>query len=222
MHLKQVPPLLIIFGGSVLDHSPFALPPCLSTPSWSLAANPLIIHHPMSFWAPWTQSCPKHGPKPGNTLPLEAEIHWANTNLLAGPAGTKVPFKAWKNPAIYKAPSWLLGVQFPLARKGHCHLLEKIIPFTAPWPRVTECPILWAARKGDSMQGGLDVVTSPLMVKGSWGCQRHRWLLLHLGGDSHGLVGTDVLVLDINPSAMAPLLLFLWVCCFLILYTNLG
>lgn len=146
-------------------------PPGLSTTSWSLAT-----HHPRSFWVPWTQILSQ-----GWNRAREYLAPWSWKTLSqhksVGRHGKhKSPIQDTR-PAIYKAPSWLLGVHFPLDQEGHCRLLEKIIPFTTPWPRVTECPILGAARIGDSMQGGLDVVTSPLTVEGSWGCQWHRWPL---------------------------------------------
>lgn len=95
---------------------PLFCAPCFCRVLWS----PVLpsIHHPRFFWLPWTWVlCPVWKKKPGNTLPCEAEIHWAKTNLLAGTAGTRVMLREQKRLFI-KPPSWLLGAHFPLYRKA--------------------------------------------------------------------------------------------------------
>lgn len=99
-------------------------------PSWALPSFLFPVFLSTHFWSPPVHSppeiflsamntrlVPNMKKEPGNTLPREAEIHWAKTNLLARTAGTRVTLRVQKQLFIMP-PSWLTKAHFPLYQRA--------------------------------------------------------------------------------------------------------
>ena len=132
--------------------------------------------------------------KPGNTLPLEL----SQDKSVGRSSGHRSRTQRTKT-AIYKVRFLIAGGSLALIPTGPLPPLGKAPSIHSSVPAGHPVSFQWAARAGDSMQGGLDVVTSSLMGQGSWVCWWHRWPLQHLWDDSRWpLTGLDTLALELS------------------------